>query len=104
MGPLIARALIYNISGHAARSDLDKLCEPLKKLITRQISSKSWLEAALQQVQPVGRVPEDADKRVLLQKLMRSVLAAEGRKQKLVLIIAVCEARNSQMWSSRTTG
>ncbi|RDL35074.1 ARM repeat-containing protein [Venustampulla echinocandica] len=47
VGPLLARALIYNIGGHAARSELDKLSEPLKKLVVRQIDSKRWFEAAL---------------------------------------------------------
>jgi hypothetical protein len=47
LGPLLAKALIFNIGGNAARSELDKLSEPLKKLVTRQVRSKSWLEAAL---------------------------------------------------------
>jgi hypothetical protein len=47
LGPLLAQALIYNIGGNAARSDLDKLSEPLKKLVVRQVQAKSWLEAAL---------------------------------------------------------
>ena len=47
LGPLLAKSLIFNIGGNAARSELDKLSEPLKKLVTRQVRSKSWLEAAL---------------------------------------------------------
>jgi hypothetical protein len=47
LGPMLAEALIYNIGGQAARSELDKLSDPLKKLVTRQVRSKSWLEAAL---------------------------------------------------------
>ncbi|TAQ84155.1 hypothetical protein B7494_g7529 [Chlorociboria aeruginascens] len=46
-GPLLAQALIYNIGGNAARSELDKLSEPLKKLVVNQARSKNWLELAL---------------------------------------------------------
>lgn len=47
LGPLLAQALIYNIGGNASRSELDKLSEPVKKLVVRQVRSKSWFEAAL---------------------------------------------------------
>jgi hypothetical protein len=47
LGPLLAKALVYNIGGNAARSELDRLSEPLKKLVVRQVRSQSWLEAAL---------------------------------------------------------
>ncbi|RDW70210.1 putative importin 13 protein [Coleophoma crateriformis] len=71
LGPLLAEALIYNIGGSAARSELDKLSEPLKKLVANQVRSKNWLEAALQGANfPSGKVT-DAEKRVFLQKVMR---------------------------------
>lgn len=47
LGPLLARSLVRNISGHAARSELDKLCEPLKKLVATQVEAQGWLHAAL---------------------------------------------------------
>ncbi|KAL2259043.1 hypothetical protein VTK26DRAFT_7407 [Humicola hyalothermophila] len=47
LGPLLARSLVYNIGGHAARSELDRLCEPLKKLVTLRPEASAWLEAAL---------------------------------------------------------
>jgi hypothetical protein len=55
---------------------LDKISDPLKKLVLRQVRSKSWLEAAL-----LGETfPSDKvtikDKTVFLQKLMRYVVAS----------------------------
>ena len=47
LGPLIARSLIQNIGGNASRSELDKLSDPLKKLVVNQVHSQRWLEAAL---------------------------------------------------------
>jgi hypothetical protein len=47
LGPLLCESLGRNIGGNAARSELDKLSEPLKKLVVRYPSSKTWLEAGL---------------------------------------------------------
>lgn len=74
VGPLVAQALMYNISGHAARSELDKVCEPLRKLVVKQVKAKMWLEAALRQVQSLGNSPQEAEKRVFLQKVVKSGL------------------------------
>ena len=47
LGPLIAASLVRNIGGHAARSELDKLCEPLKKLVGSHPGAMGWLQGAL---------------------------------------------------------
>lgn len=47
LGPLLARSLVRNIGGHAARSELDKLCEPLKRLVTARVDAQGWLQQAL---------------------------------------------------------
>ena len=47
LGPLFAQTLVQNIGGNAARSELDKLSEPLKKLVTQQVRAQAWLEQAL---------------------------------------------------------
>ncbi|KAJ4195299.1 member of the karyopherin-beta [Fusarium falciforme] len=47
LGPLLAQSLARNIGGNASRSELDKLSEPLKKLVVRCPMAKSWLEAGL---------------------------------------------------------
>lgn len=35
------------VGGGAARSEVDSLAEPLKKLVARQVKAKSWLSIAL---------------------------------------------------------
>ncbi|KAG9502348.1 hypothetical protein J7337_005175 [Fusarium musae] len=47
LGPLLSRTLARNLGGNASRSELDKLSEPLKKLVYRYPMAKSWLEAGL---------------------------------------------------------
>lgn len=47
LGPLFCRALVRNIGGHASRSELDKLADPLKRLVTQQPGAQGWLQAAL---------------------------------------------------------
>ena len=69
-GPTLAEGLIYNISGHAARSELDKISEPLKKLVVRHVRSKSWLEDALFQKTFLSDRVNEADRRVFLQKVI----------------------------------
>ncbi|KAK4123252.1 hypothetical protein N657DRAFT_646000 [Parathielavia appendiculata] len=53
LGPLLAASLVRNIGGHAARSELDKLCEPLKKLVTTRPEAQAWLQSSLL-ASPVG--------------------------------------------------
>ncbi|KAL2753843.1 hypothetical protein ACRALDRAFT_1043928 [Sodiomyces alcalophilus JCM 7366] len=47
LGPSLALSLIRGIGGNAARSELDKLCEPLKKLVSRHAKANVWLANAL---------------------------------------------------------
>lgn len=47
LGPLIAQSLVQNIGGNASRSELDRLSEPLKKLVVQHTHAKTWLEQAL---------------------------------------------------------
>ncbi|KAG6030374.1 hypothetical protein E4U41_000118 [Claviceps citrina] len=47
LGPLVARSLARNVGGHASRSELDRLSEPIKKLINRHPMAGQWLEAGL---------------------------------------------------------
>jgi hypothetical protein len=70
LGPALAEALIYNISGNAARSELDKLSDPLKKLVVKQVRSKAWLQVALIEKNLAGEKVEEADRRIFLQKII----------------------------------
>lgn len=70
LGPALAEALVYNISGNAARSELDKVSDPLKKLVVKQVRSKSWLEAALVEKNLPGDKVEERDRRIFLQKIV----------------------------------
>ncbi|KAM0340339.1 hypothetical protein ACHAPU_010552 [Fusarium lateritium] len=47
LGPLLARSLTRNFGGNASRSELEKLSEPLKKLVVRYPMAKGWLEEGL---------------------------------------------------------
>jgi len=59
------------MGGNAARSELDKLCDPLKKLIVNQVHSKAWLQTALMADDfPSDKVTEK-DKMTFLQKIMK---------------------------------
>ncbi|KAI9784990.1 MAG: hypothetical protein M1839_001186 [Geoglossum umbratile] len=70
LGPLLAEALMTNIAGGSARSELDTLAEPLKKLVFRQPRAKAWLETALfNESFPSGKV-DASEKRLFLQKVM----------------------------------
>jgi len=73
LGPLLAKALIFNIGGNASRSELDKISEPLKKLVVSQLQSKNWLDAALGEDVFDGAKITTKDRQVFLQKVMKHV-------------------------------
>lgn len=77
LGPLLAKALIYNIGGNASRSELDKLSEPLRKLVVAQVRSKSWLDAALREDAFDSDKVTTKDKLVFLQKVMKYVFQSK---------------------------
>ena len=70
-GPDLARALMRGIGGEAARSDLDSLSEPLKKLVYKQSRAKQWLRDALASDDFPSQVVSDVDKRIWLQKVVK---------------------------------
>jgi hypothetical protein len=71
LGPVIAHSLIHNIGGKASRSELDKLSDPLKKLVVQHVRAKQWLEAALNDASfPSDKVSHN-DKALFLKKVLR---------------------------------
>ncbi|KAH7140540.1 armadillo-type protein [Dactylonectria macrodidyma] len=70
LGPLLSQSLARNIGGNASRSELDKLTEPLKKLVVRYPMSKSWLESGLSHPSfPSTRVTAE-EKSLFLKKII----------------------------------
>ncbi|KAL1873975.1 hypothetical protein VTK73DRAFT_676 [Phialemonium thermophilum] len=70
LGPLVARTLMHNIGGNASRSELDKLSEPLKKLVVQQPQAKTWLEQALFGDDfPSSHVPRE-ERNIFLKKII----------------------------------
>jgi hypothetical protein len=70
LGPLIARSLMRNVGGSASRSQLDKLSEPLKRLVFQHVQARSWLEQALRDAEFPSTLVSSEDKSVFLKKIM----------------------------------
>ena len=70
LGPAISRSLMQNIGGQAARSQLDKLSDPFKRLVVQHVNARHWLEAALHDPAfPAGKATA-ADKATFLKKVI----------------------------------
>ncbi len=76
-GPQLSQALIMNIGGEAARSDLDSLAGPLKSLVCWQPKAKTWLTDALSSEYFPSQNVGAAEKRFWLQKILRWVCPRE---------------------------
>lgn len=70
-GSQLSYVLIMNIGGGAARSELEVLAEPLKKLVSLHPRAKMWLTEALSSENFPSQKVSAADKRVWLQKIMK---------------------------------
>lgn len=71
LGPLVAGAVVFNISGNAARSELDKVCDPLRKLVVRHLQAKNWLQGALFSENFSSDRVKDNEKTAFLQKIIK---------------------------------
>ncbi|KAH9903711.1 armadillo-type protein [Xylariomycetidae sp. FL2044] len=70
LGPQVCQSLMQNIGGRAARSELDKLGDPLKKLVVQHVHASRWLEAALNDPAfPSDKVSAE-DKSLFLKKVI----------------------------------
>ncbi|KAI4177772.1 MAG: hypothetical protein LQ343_000236 [Gyalolechia ehrenbergii] len=70
-GPQAALVIIHNISGEAARSELETLADPLKKMVFAQPRARQWLSDALYSSTFPSSKVGDAEKRTFLQQIMR---------------------------------
>lgn len=83
LGPLVAQTLMENIGGNAARSELDKLSDPLKKLITNQVHAQQWLQAALFREDFPGNKCVGAEEKMLF---LKKVVGLRGARQTNVVV------------------
>ena len=72
-GPLLSQALMRNIGGEAARSELDVIANPLKKMIFKHPGSKTWLNQALFSDTFPSQTVGPEEKRIWLQKVIKYV-------------------------------
>ncbi|KAI1412971.1 ARM repeat-containing protein [Hypoxylon sp. FL1857] len=70
LGPKLSESLIQNIGGKASRSELDKLSEPLKKLVAQHVQARQWLQAALQDPAFPSENVSPEDKELFLKKII----------------------------------
>ncbi|RYP32162.1 hypothetical protein DL766_004083 [Monosporascus sp. MC13-8B] len=80
LGPAISRSLVQNFGGKAARSQLDKLSDPLKRLVVRHADARHWLEAALNDPSFPGEKATPRDKAMFLKKVL-SLRGQRGTNQ-----------------------
>ncbi|KAL0931593.1 uncharacterized protein CTRU02_212547 [Colletotrichum truncatum] len=71
LGPMLAQSIVRNIGGNASRSELDRLSEPLKKMVSHHTKARAWLEAALFDASFPSRQISDEDKTIFLKKIIR---------------------------------
>ncbi|KAF3796946.1 Importin beta-like protein [Colletotrichum gloeosporioides] len=74
LGPMIAQSIVQNIGGNASRSELDRLGEPLKRMVSNQVKARAWLEQALFDPSFPGQHISSEEKAVFLKKIIKSVL------------------------------
>lgn len=80
LGPMLAQSLARNIGGNASRSELDKLSEPLKKLVVRHPMAKEWLQLGLSHHSfPSSQVT--SEQKVLLVKKIISLRGSRATNQ-----------------------
>lgn len=71
LGPLLAKSLMQNMGGNASRSELDKLSDPLKKLVVGHPRAKQWLETALLDPSFPSTQVSAAEKSMFLKKVIK---------------------------------
>lgn len=97
LGPLLAQSLARNIGGNASRSELDRLSEPVKRLVSRHPMAKEWLQSGLDHPSfPSDKVSPE-QKALFVKKLIRCVFWWTPRPKHLhVMLTYGCSLRGSR--------
>ncbi|CCX34609.1 armadillo-type protein [Pyronema domesticum] len=74
-GERLMGKLMWEITGGCQRSEVDDVVEPLKKLVTKRMETKKWMQKAMGQLQVTTLT--DADKRIWIEK----VVNLRGKRQ-----------------------
>lgn len=95
LGPLLAQSLARNMGGNASRSELDKLSEPLKKLVVCCPMAKSWLEMGLAHDSFPSSKITVAEKSTFVKKIIGYVLC---------LKLSLFQCHISNLWPFTASG
>lgn len=76
LGPRLAHILIQNIGGRCSRSEINSLCEPLKKFVVQTVHAQSWLESALMNSSFPSGLVSTQEKTTFLKKIIKYVFDA----------------------------
>lgn len=71
LGPTLTQTLVRSVGGNASRSELDKLSEPLKKLVSNHASARAWIEQSLYDPSFPGHHLSHEDRALFLKKIIR---------------------------------
>lgn len=93
LGPLLCQALAKNISGHASRSELGRLSEPVKKLVTCYPQSRGWLDIAFQRPESTGTNISAEERSLFVKKIIRYADTSLGS---ILLANSSCSLRGSK--------
>lgn len=66
----MAQRLVHGIGGNCARSELDRLSEPLRKMASQHAEAKRWLEGALASEGPFSVQAAPGDKLTFQRKIL----------------------------------
>lgn len=71
LGPMLAQSVVRNIGGNASRSELDRLSEPLKKMMSHHVKARVWIEQALFDPSFPGQQISAEEKLLFLKKIIK---------------------------------
>ncbi|KAL8685255.1 MAG: hypothetical protein Q9224_005891, partial [Gallowayella concinna] len=70
-GPQITQVIINNIGGDASRSELVNFADPLRQMVSQQVTARKWLSDALSNRNFPSTKVGDAEKRMFLQQVLK---------------------------------